>query len=704
MTGTLIRIALRNLLAHQVKSLIVGGILVAGTVLVLFGASALSSMDHAMSQSLTASISGHLQVSAKDAKDKFVLFPSPIDGTEVGEIQNFPKVREALEALPEVAAVVPQGFDYAILFGGNLLDVKLAKLRQFQRDSEVGSAPWLAAKDHVKRIVGLLSKDLGNLEAVLDSSDEGQETRAGIAQVRKAAEPDFWTDFDAKVEDKLVYLENKVARMAIGEDFVFLRYMGTDTARFRKEFSRFEMVDGQPVPDGKRGIMLNRFAYEERLKHKTARRMDKMRDRLAEGFTLAEDDQLQDWRRQNIKQYKELTWQLDRPAADKVQDILQKELGSDDGDLVTLVREFLSVNDSNFARRYQLFYAEIAEHLLLYKAKVGDVITIRGQGAGGYSKSANVKVYGIFQFRGLEKSMLAGFVNVVDMMTFRDLYGFMTAERIDEIKRLEKQVEVQEIERERAEDLFFGDDSAADEPSEAAAAVSPSDSSFDEFDKVDMKTGGKRWSDSILNHQYNQAEIDGGVVRNAAVILAPGVSESKGAEAVIRVASGLGLQVLNWRKASGMLGDLVSVIYIVLAVAVLGIYGVALFIINNSMVLATIERTREIGTLRAIGMQRRYVLWMFILESLVLGTVFGLIGAGLGSAVVAYVGDFGISAGGNPTVTFLFGGPKLYPSLEAWHMAGALALVALVTLLSTVYPAYLATRVTPLEAMQEADG
>jgi len=41
--------------------------------------------------------------------------------------------------------------------------------------------------------------------------------------------------------------------------------------------------------------------------------------------------------------------------------------------------------------------------------------------------------------------------------------------------------------------------------------------------------------------------------------------------------------------------------------------------IMNTMWIAIRERTREIGTLRAIGMQRGAVLWMFLLESLMLG-------------------------------------------------------------------------------------
>ena len=41
--------------------------------------------------------------------------------------------------------------------------------------------------------------------------------------------------------------------------------------------------------------------------------------------------------------------------------------------------------------------------------------------------------------------------------------------------------------------------------------------------------------------------------------------------------------------------------------------------ILNTLAIAIRERTREIGTLRAIGMQRRKVLWLFVLETALLG-------------------------------------------------------------------------------------
>ena len=61
------------------------------------------------------------------------------------------------------------------------------------------------------------------------------------------------------------------------------------------------------------------------------------------------------------------------------------------------------------------------------------------------------------------------------------------------------------------------------------------------------------------------------------------------------------------------------------------IFVVALVIINNAMMMATLQRVREIGTMRAIGAQRGFVLGMVLLETVVLGLVFGAAGALLGS-------------------------------------------------------------------------
>ncbi len=732
MLGTLIQISLRNLLAHKVKSVIVGAILVAGTVLVLLGAALLGTIERTMADGIIGSVSGHLQISAEGAKDPLVLFPGPLDGNEIGVIEDFPKVRAAIEALPGVKAVVPQGFDYAMIFAANLIDTKLARLRELHK---LGKPKEEAAvRDHVRRIVTLLDEDLSRIRKTINL-DRDDTARRGVEDVHKAAQPAFWADFAADFDRKMEFLENRVAQMAVGEDILFLRYMGTDTARFRKSFERFEMLKGEPTPAGMRGLMLNSLYYEEFLKQKTARRLDKIRDKRALGASFATDDELIEWRRMNLAQYKEVTWQLDDLASERVRGALLRALGEsaaarpataasgDQSEVDRLVLALLDTNDDNFDQRYKLFYDVVAPELKLYRVDVGDTLTIRAVSQGGYMSSVNVKVYGVFRFRGMDKSPFSGGVCVMDIVSYRDLYGYVTAEQKQEISTLEVRAGVVEIAADKAEDELFGDDATAIElpvPVTAAIDVTPTavadggaqdagvpalaqaaTPAFDEFAGVDMAQGAQAWNRSLLNAKYEQRDIDGGVVRNAAVLLHNREDASRVGAAIQELSKrdGLRIKVMNWQEAAGILGQFVAVIYAVLLIAILGVFGVALLVINNSMVLSTLERTREIGTIRAIGGSRRFVLIMFLIESVVLGVVFGVIGVLVGSGIIATMGEIGIPAA-NDTLTFVFGGPRLYPTMAPGHVLFALSLVIFVTIVSTLYPALLAVRVTPLEAMQ----
>jgi ABC-type antimicrobial peptide transport system permease subunit len=132
------------------------------------------------------------------------------------------------------------------------------------------------------------------------------------------------------------------------------------------------------------------------------------------------------------------------------------------------------------------------------------------------------------------------------------------------------------------------------------------------------------------------------------------------------------------------------------------IFVVALVIINNAVVMATLQRVREIGTLRAIGAQRRFVLAMVLAETVVLGLAFGTVGAGLGSGIVLWLQKAGLPAG-NEFLYFFFSGPRLYPGLSLGALIGAFFVVLIVTCVSALYPAIMATRVTPIQAMASED-
>lgn len=148
-----------------------------------------------------------------------------------------------------------------------------------------------------------------------------------------------------------------------------------------------------------------------------------------------------------------------------------------------------------------------------------------------------------------------------------------------------------------------------------------------------------------------------------------------------------------------MVGQFVTLARLVLYTAVLIIFAVALIIINNAMVMATLQRVKEIGTMRAIGAQRRFVVLMLLVESVAVGLAFGAVGAALGAGVVWLIRASGGIPATNDQLYFFFSGPSLLPRLGVQSVAISLAAVLLVSILSGIYPAILATRVAPVEAM-----
>ena len=90
------------------------------------------------------------------------------------------------------------------------------------------------------------------------------------------------------------------------------------------------------------------------------------------------------------------------------------------------------------------------------------------------------------------------------------------------------------------------------------------------------------------------------------------------------------------------IGDILAILWVLLALAVI----VSLFGIVNTLVLATFERRRELGTLRAMGMSRRQLRRMVRHESVItalMGALPGIgVGLGLAFAVVAALGEYGL--------------------------------------------------------------
>jgi putative ABC transport system permease protein len=136
-------------------------------------------------------------------------------------------------------------------------------------------------------------------------------------------------------------------------------------------------------------------------------------------------------------------------------------------------------------------------------------------------------------------------------------------------------------------------------------------------------------------------------------------------------------------------GLTVVLLVILVAIVVTGIM--------NTMWIAIRERTREIGTLRAIGMQRTGVLWMFLLESLLLGLFSAVAGAAAGVAIAAGLNGLHIHV---PLGVQLFlMSDHLQLAVHARLIVQAIVALTAVTALAALYPSFRAARLQPVTAM-----
>jgi ABC-type lipoprotein release transport system permease subunit len=123
--------------------------------------------------------------------------------------------------------------------------------------------------------------------------------------------------------------------------------------------------------------------------------------------------------------------------------------------------------------------------------------------------------------------------------------------------------------------------------------------------------------------------------------------------------------------------------------------------IANTVIMAAYERVREIGTLVALGMKKRDVSSLFLLEGAAMGFVAGTLGAMLGTLGVLYFQKNGIalggvteSAGNLSMASTLFTQFRLPPILIAWSFGLAISTLA------SIWPARFAANLNPADAVK----
>jgi len=164
-------------------------------------------------------------------------------------------------------------------------------------------------------------------------------------------------------------------------------------------------------------------------------------------------------------------------------------------------------------------------------------------------------------------------------------------------------------------------------------------------------------------------------------------------------------EVRTWQGETAALVDAQQIRQRALEIIVLALMLMAATGIANTVLMAAYERVREIGTLRALGLSRRGVVGMFALEGLLMGAAGAVLGGLLGDSLTRHYAEVGLDmrvlmrgqADHLQNVPFSV---MLYVDHSEGVVLGAVVGAVAVALLASIYPAIVASRLHPADAVR----
>lgn len=161
------------------------------------------------------------------------------------------------------------------------------------------------------------------------------------------------------------------------------------------------------------------------------------------------------------------------------------------------------------------------------------------------------------------------------------------------------------------------------------------------------------------------------------------------------------LVVESWKdlapelKMTAESSDLINAIFLGMILFAL------LFGLTNTLLMSVLDRIRDFGVLLALGMYRKKLFGMILLESLFLSATGGFIGVALGWAVTIYFNFNGIDLSIVSSGLSMYGIPSmLYPYIKSSVYFTLAVMVIFTSIFAALYPAVKAVKLKPVEAIR----
>jgi ABC-type lipoprotein release transport system permease subunit len=303
-----------------------------------------------------------------------------------------------------------------------------------------------------------------------------------------------------------------------------------------------------------------------------------------------------------------------------------------------------------------------------------------GMSADNATTDIRVPVRGIIKYRSL--NMIWGQFPIVDIESYRECQGYFSAGgKVVELKGETKELLAKSDES--LDDMFGQDNMIVANAGGSGAA--------------ELAEGSLRVERDTVRRNV---DLDAGTFNLVLVRLTEGAALDKAVVDLNKVLreKKLGVRALAWNKAIGPIGSMAMLIKTSLFVFVMLLFFVAIIIIVNTLSMAAIERTTEIGMMRAVGARKGFIRLMFFGETAMLSAVFGGIGIVVGIIAVNIIAAFNITTT-NDMVQLLYGGDTFRPLLSLIDLVLVVIQLAIVTLIAVAYPIMVASHITPLDAI-----
>jgi putative ABC transport system permease protein len=156
-------------------------------------------------------------------------------------------------------------------------------------------------------------------------------------------------------------------------------------------------------------------------------------------------------------------------------------------------------------------------------------------------------------------------------------------------------------------------------------------------------------------------------------------------------------EITPWTKLADFYNKTVELLTQQIAVVRLIIATIIVLSISNTMSMSVMERTVEIGTAMALGIKRRRILGLFLLEGMLLGAIGGICGVTLGYIAAMVISFVGIPMPPSPGMSRGFTAAIIITPSIIWE---ALLLAVMTTLIASIYPAWRASKLVIVDALR----